>query len=108
MLAGSYSSFVENISEGLARALGMFDENMHDLVQTMNGTLEGISSAVTRVPDQIRKSSDRYGQQVDLYISTLSQLQQAMGDIARALAKDAPEKGIKGKAEPPVAVAEGA
>jgi methyl-accepting chemotaxis protein len=108
MLAGSYSSFVENISEGLARALGMFDENMHDLVQTLNGTLEEISSAVTRVPDQIRKSSDRYGQQVDLYISTLSQLQQAMGDIARAVEKDTPEKGKKGKAESPAAVAEGA
>lgn len=108
MLAGSYSSFVENISEGLARALGMFDQNMHDLIQTMNGALEELNAAVTKVPDQIRKTSDRYGQQVELYIGTLSQLQQAVGDIARAVEKDMPEKGKKTKAETPAAMAEGA
>ncbi len=109
MLAGSYSSFVENISEGLARALGMFDENMHDLIQSMNAALEKIGSTVGQMPDQMRKTSDRYGQQVEMYVSTLSKLQQAANDIARAMEKDAPSgTNKKDKADKPSVLAEGA
>ena len=108
MLAGSYSSFVENISEGLARALGMFDENMHSLIQTLNGTLEDIGTTVNKMPESMKKSSDRYGQQVELYVSSLSQLQQAVSDIARSMEKKTGEKGQPGKTESPTALAEGA
>ncbi len=108
MLSGSYSSFVENISEGLARALGMFDENMHSLIQTLNNTLEDIGATVNKVPESMKKSSDRYGQQVELYVSSLSQLQQAVSDIARTMEKKPAEKGQAGKAEAPAALAEGA
>jgi methyl-accepting chemotaxis protein len=108
MLAGSYSSFVENISEGLARALGMFDENMHSLIQTLNGTLEDIGATVNKMPDSMKKSSDRYGQQVELYVSSLSQLQQAVSDIARTLEKKPTEKSQTNKSESPTALAEGA
>ncbi len=108
MLAGSYSSFVENISEGLARALGMFDENMHSLIQTLNNTLEDIGSTVNKMPESMKKSSDRYGQQVELYVSSLSQLQQAVSDIARTLEKKPADKGQAGKPESPAALAEGA
>ena len=107
MLAGSYSSFVENISEGLARALGMFDENMHGLIQTLNGTLEEIGATVNKMPEHMRKNADRYGQQVELYISSLSQLQQAVSDIARTMEKP-PEKGKKSKDDASPALAEGA
>ena len=34
-LSGSYAGFVQNVVEGLSRALGMFDENMHNLVETL-------------------------------------------------------------------------
>ena len=108
MLAGSYSSFVENISEGLARALGMFDENMHSLIQTLNGTLEDIGSTVSKMPDHMRKNADRYGQQVELYVSSLSQLQQAVSDIARSMEKKTADKAQNAKSDPPAALAEGA
>lgn len=109
MLAGSYSSFVENISEGLARALGMFDENMHSLIQTLNGTLEDIEATVNKMPESMKKSSDRYSQQVELYVSSLSQLQQAINDIAKAMEKKMPaDKAQPAKAEVHGALAEGA
>ncbi len=108
MLAESYSSFVENISEGLARALGMFDENMHSLIQTLNGTLEDIGTTVSKMPDHMRKNTDRYTQQVELYVSSLSQLQQAVTDIARTMDKKPAEKGHSGNADKPAALAEGA
>lgn len=112
MLAGSYTSFVENISEGLARALGMFDENMHGLIDTLNSTLGEIGATVNKMPENLRKNADRYGQQVDLYVGALSQLQQAVSDIAKAVEKPAgkehtpKEKGKKDEA--PAALAEGA
>ena len=106
MLSESYSSFVENISEGLARALGMFDENMHSLIQTLNGTLNDIGATVSKMPDNMRKSNERYTQQVELYVSSLSQMQQAVSDIARTM--KTVEKGQPGKADSAVAMAEGA
>ena len=108
MLSKSYSTFVENISEGLARALGMFDENMHDLIQTLNSTLEELGGTVEKMPDQMRRNADRYGQQVDMYVSSISQLQQAVSDIARSLgSQPALEKPKKGK-DDKFTVAEGA
>ena len=108
MLAESYSSFVENISEGLARALGMFDENMHSLIQTLNGTLEDIGATVSKMPDHMKKSTDRYTQQVELYVSSLSQLQQAVSDIARTIDRNPVEKVHVGKNDGASALKEGA
>jgi uncharacterized protein YukE len=99
---------VENISEGLARALGMFDENMSSLIQTLNSTLEDIGATVNKMPESMKKSSDRYGQQVELYVSSLSQLQQAVSDIARVLEKKPAGKDQTGKTESSAALAEGA
>ena len=33
-LSGSYTSFVQHVVEGLSRSLGMFDQNMHSLIET--------------------------------------------------------------------------
>ena len=87
MLAGSYASFVENITEGLARALGMFDENMHGMLDTLGEKLEQLSALVNSVPSRLEESSEEYGSQVKLYIDSLSSLQRAMTDISASLAR---------------------
>ncbi|MBQ2700457.1 MAG: hypothetical protein IJF65_04785 [Clostridia bacterium] len=92
LLADSYASFVENITEGLGRALGMFDENMHAMMDTLKGQLDHLNSAVDRMPDKLTHADDQYAQQVSTYISSLSRLQQAMTDIADALNKPAQER----------------
>ena len=46
-LSQSYQGFVQNVVEGLSRALGMFDENMSALVQTLTEKVDSITAAGT-------------------------------------------------------------
>lgn len=92
LLADSYTSFVENITEGLGRALGMFDENMNSMMNTLNQQLNAIGDIVGQVPDKLTSADEQYSQQVSTYISSLSKLQQAMTDISAALEKLSPAK----------------
>ncbi len=46
MLKDGYSSFVENISLGLARTMGMFEENMRDMMTEFSRQLLALQSAV--------------------------------------------------------------
>lgn len=39
-LSGSYTSFVQHVVEGLSRSLGMFDQNMHSLIETFGEKVE--------------------------------------------------------------------
>ena len=92
LLADSYTSFVENITEGLGRALGMFDENMNSMMNTLNQQLNAISDVIGQVPEKLTGADEQYSQQVSTYISSLSKLQQAMTDISAALEKLSPTK----------------
>lgn len=68
LLKDNYASFVENISSGLARSMGLFEENMRDLIQ--------IFSKQLMEAKQSAQSSD---------IQAMSRLQQAMGELTHAL-----------------------
>ena len=46
-LSQSYQGFVQNVVEGLSRALGMFDENMSSLVMTLTEKVDSITTAGT-------------------------------------------------------------
>ena len=46
-LAQSYQGFVQNVVEGLSRALGMFDENMTALVATLTEKVDSVSASGT-------------------------------------------------------------
>ena len=87
LLSRSYSTFVENISEGLARALGLFDENMNGMIDSLNETLKQIAGTVGKVPEQLELQSKQYGQQVEGYVSAMSQLQKTVAGIAEVLGK---------------------
>lgn len=75
LLSGSYTSFVENISTGLARTMGMFEENMHDMMKELGRQLSDYSKA---------QQKDAKGE-VDL--AGFSSMQQAMTDMTAALNK---------------------
>ena len=75
-LSGSYASFVENISTGLARTMGMFEENMHDMMTELGKQLNGLHKALSK------------GQQDSVIdLTGISRLQQAMTDMTAALNK---------------------
>ncbi len=77
-LSGSYASFVENISTGLARTLGMFEENMHDMMNELGKQVTGIGKP------QPGKDGKAEG---TLDLVSASKLQQAMADMTGALNK---------------------
>lgn len=77
LLKESYSSFVENISSGLARTMGMFDENMNDLMNALRKQLADIPKS-------------QGGEQV---VSSLSRLEQTLSGIEEALKTERAKEG---------------
>ena len=70
LLQESYSSFVENISTGLSRTLGLFEESMHDMSEKLAKDLSGA----------MRSKDDG-----EADIKQLSRVQQALNDMTKAL-----------------------
>lgn len=80
-LSDSYAAFVENISGGFSRALGMFDENIHGVLNALNEKLSDIRALSALSPDQAM----RYQKETEGCISAISRLQRAVSDMARTL-----------------------
>lgn len=72
-LGDSYTTFVENISTGLARTMGMFEENMHDMMDKLGKQLAGYAA----------QSEGKGGHVVEL--GGITKMQQAMTDMTAAL-----------------------
>jgi chromosome segregation ATPase len=94
LLQSSYASFVENIQAGLARALGMLDENIGGIAQDLNTAMNGIRAAVAEVPAVMAGSARKYGAQVDQFVEALSQLQKSMQTATAALTEDTRQKEV--------------
>ncbi|MBQ9264752.1 MAG: hypothetical protein IJ189_11190, partial [Clostridia bacterium] len=80
-LADSYASFVENISGGFSRALGMFDENVHSVLTAMNEKLDEMKKLTAKTPDQ----AARYQKETEGCIAAVSQLQRALAGMTAAI-----------------------
>ncbi len=80
-LADSYANFVENISTGLARTMGMFEENLHDMVAEMGRQLSALAKAQGKKGEG--EGDAKGGAVIDL--SAMSKMQQAMADMTAAL-----------------------
>lgn len=83
-LAEDYASFVENISTGFSRALGMFDENMHSVLNAMGEKLDALKAANGTGGDQ----AARYQKETEGCITAVSRLQRALTDMSDALEKE--------------------
>lgn len=57
LLRGAYKSFTEAIELGLANALGLFNENMQNLVRQMDGTLGDIHATMASMEETIKRVS---------------------------------------------------
>ena len=69
LLSQSYSAFVENITEGLSKSLGMFEENIHDMLRVLS-----------EKADKLANASAENGQ-----LEAYSSLQRTMADIQKTL-----------------------
>ena len=75
LLSGSYTSFVENISSGLASTMGMFEENMHDMMKELGRQLADYNKIQTR------------DNKAAVEVASVTRMQQAMTDMTSALNK---------------------
>lgn len=75
LLSNSYSSFVENIAEGLGRSLAMFEENMHDMLTLLSERLDKLSAVTQGGANATKEQLDGY-----------SALQKTMTEIKNILA----------------------
>lgn len=71
MLKDSYAGFVENITKGLARTMGMFEDNMRDMMDEF--------------ARRIKEMKDRTGADGAVDMKAVSRLEEAMGEMTRAL-----------------------
>ena len=79
-LSGSYAGFVQNVVEGLSRALGMFDENMHSLVIALGEQVEKAGGNGT---------SGETAKQLNQMQQMMSAMTEAMQRVAASLDKTA-------------------
>jgi hypothetical protein len=81
-LSQSYTSFVENISGGLSRTMGLFEENMHAMVSLLDGKLESIEKTAKAAQGAYADKTERLNAGTEGVISALSKLQRALGDMS--------------------------
>jgi len=86
-LSESYSEFVDNITGGFSKALGMFDENIHSVLNVMGEKLDQYRT-VSAVPE----FADRYHHETEKCISSLSKLQLAITDMTKVMTECAPSQ----------------
>ncbi len=84
-LAESYTSFVENISAGLARTMGMFEENMHGVVSLLDGRLESIEKTARQAQNNYNMKNERLNESTEGLLTALSRLQRALGDMTQCV-----------------------
>ncbi|MEG0766848.1 MAG: hypothetical protein RR482_03955, partial [Clostridia bacterium] len=77
LLQGSYNGFVENIEEGLANALGLFDENMQSLTHSVLDLLTRVEQTLLDLPD--------FSQEQRQLTSTVQGLTRSMQAVATQL-----------------------
>ena len=84
-LSENYAAFVEGIGAGLNRSVGLFEENMHSMVQLLDGKLDSIEKTAKAVQSTYNLKQEQLGEGADGVVQTLSRLQRALGDMTRCV-----------------------
>ncbi|MBO4836694.1 MAG: hypothetical protein J5564_03265 [Clostridia bacterium] len=80
-LSESYASFVDGISGGLSRTMGLFEENMHGMISLLDSKLESIEKTAKAAQNGYNLRSEQLQEGTDGLIQSLSRLQRALGDM---------------------------
>ena len=91
VLSESYSSFVENISAGLARSMGLFEENMHAALNLLDGKLASIEKTAQAAQNGFKAKNEQLTEGTDGLLQSLSRLQRALDDMTKCVAKTDPD-----------------
>ena len=77
-LQESHKAFTRDVNKDLQHAFGMFDQNMQDIIEDMNGLMQGIRDAVSGMPETMRDAAKQYAEQT-------ARLTEYMAETSRAL-----------------------
>ncbi len=81
LLSGSYSTFVENISAGLSRTLGLFDESMDGVMSALNQKLEELKTVIAAAPADAKA----YREETEGCVTAMSKLQTVLTDLTETV-----------------------
>ena len=84
-LSESYTAFIEGISAGLSRTVGLFEENMHGMVSLLDGKLASIEKTARTAQGSYQVKSDKLNEGTESLLTALSRLQRALGDMTRCV-----------------------
>ena len=84
LLSDSYSRFVDNMTGGFSKALGMFDESIHGVMGALEEKLEELRRVSASAP-----RSDGLSREAEGCAAALSQLQRAVTELNAALMRGA-------------------
>ena len=88
-LSDSYSAFVDGISGGLSRTMGLFEENMHGMVSLLDGKLADIEKTARAAQNNYNMKNEQLSESADSLLQTLSRLQRALSDMTACVSRAA-------------------
>ena len=91
-LAGAYETFTKETQDNLARTTALFDESITTSIRELNETLNSMRETTQVMPQLLSQSRERYGEQVDQFVTALVRLQKNMEKLSGA-AEAAARKG---------------
>ena len=84
-LSESYASFLDGISAGLSRSVGLFEENMHGMVSLLDGKLESIEKTARTAQNNYNMKAEQLNEGTEGLLSALSRMQRALGDMTQCV-----------------------
>ena len=94
-LSENYSRFIEGVSAGMSRSVGLFEENMHGMVTLLDEKLGNIEKTAKTAQNSYQAKAEELNAGTEGLLSALSRLQRALGDMASCL-ENAQQSGAKG------------
>ena len=92
VLSGSYDQFTRKTQENMAKTTALFDESITSSIRQMNETLDDMRETTRTMPQLLSQSRERYGEQVDQFVTALVRLQKSMEKLSAAAEAAEPRK----------------
>ncbi len=84
-LSESYTAFVESVSSGLSRTMGLFEENMHGVISMLDGKLASIEKTAKTAQKGFDLKNEQLSEGAEGLLSALSRMQRALSDMTACL-----------------------
>ena len=95
-LSDSYAAFVESVSNGLSRTMGLFETNMQGVVSLLDEKLASIEKTARTAQTNYNMKNEQLGEAADGLLQSMSRLQRALADMTQCVSAAAGQDAVKG------------